>query len=428
MIRSYLRLVSSHPRYIGFGFLHYFFSGLGQTFLISFFVPHFNEAFAIDNSSFGYLYSAATVCSALTFPYAGGMIDRFPLRYLSVANGLFLTLFCLITALAPHYLVLFLGLYGLRFTGQGFMVLIGSTGLARFFDAERGRSLSLASFGLSLSEGLMPTIVTLLAGLAGWRNAWLILPVFVLGIFVPLAITLIRKQDTFQWPPRPKGEGGPEGQAEKEITEDEEGSQKGPQTPDATRKEVIRDPRFWLLVPGSMFLPFFITGMFIHQNLLAEAKGWSMEWMSTCFVAYFVSRIISYILAGPLIDRFGARRVFIFYLLPLLAGMNTLLIGDHPMVAMVYLFLAGLTASLAAVTNTAMWAEIYGTSHLGAIKSVVTMLMVLSTALGAVVIGPILEHRSIAFLATVFSAVILLLMSIGFFTVRRVERERGLGS
>ncbi len=412
---NYLGLISRYPRYIGYGFLHYFFSGLGQTFLISFFVPHFNEAFSIDNTSFGYIYSTATVCSALTFPLAGGLLDRYPLRYLSVANALLLSLFCAITAFAPHYSVLFLGLYGLRFSGQGFMVLIGSTGLARFFKAQRGKALSLSSFGLSFSEGVMPTVVTLLAGLAGWRNAWLILPVFVLALFIPFILFLIRKNDAFQWPPTEEDQ-------QEEGSDPKEKERKQP----ATRGEVLRDPRFWFLVPTSMFMPFFITGMFIHQNLLAEAKGWSMEWMSTCFIAYFVSRVLSYFMAGPLIDKITARRVFVFYLLPLLGGVNVLLAGDHPMVAMVYLFLTGITASLAAVTNTAMWAEIYGTRHLGAIKSVVTTLMVLSTALGAVVIGPILQQYPVSWLVGVFSGIILLLMTSGYVTIRKVERHRGL--
>jgi len=32
------QLIQAHPRYLGFGFLHYFFSSVGQTFFISLFV------------------------------------------------------------------------------------------------------------------------------------------------------------------------------------------------------------------------------------------------------------------------------------------------------------------------------------------------------------------------------------------------------
>ena len=136
-----------------------------------------------------------------------------------------------------------------------------------------------------------------------------------------------------------------------------------------------------------LFLPFFITGIFIHQNLLAEANGWTMEWMATCFVGFGVARITTNLVAGAIIDNFSARKVFIYYLLPLAAGLAILLIGNHRWLAMGYMILAGVTSSLSGLTSASLWAEIYGVRHLGAIKSMAATLMVLSTALGPLVVG-----------------------------------------
>ncbi len=399
---DYLTLLRQYPRYLSFGFLHYFFSGFGQTFLISFFVPYFNEAFAIDNIGFGYLYSGATLLSAFTLPFAGTLIDRYSLRWLSVGNGLMLCLFCLMVAFAPNYWVLLVALYGLRFTGQGYMVLIGSTSLARYFSKVRGKALSLASLGLSFSEGILPSFVTVMVGLVGWRDTWMLIPVALLSLFLPLSLSLVGQKDEFQKVPEHKAKENGEKQ-------------------DATRGEVVRDPKFWILATVSVFLPFFITGMFLHQNLLAEIKGWTMEWMSTCFFVFFISRLIAYFLAGPLIDRFTARRVFVFYLVPLMLGALSLLFTDHKLIAMVYLFLTGITASLATVTNTAMWVEIYGTDHLGAIKSVVTTFMVMATALGAVVMGPLLEQMPLSVMISGSAVLMVILIGMAYGTVRKVE-------
>ena len=61
---NYIRLVRSYPNYIGYGALHYFFSCMGQTFLISIFVPYFVDSLPLTNSSFSIVYGLATVSSA----------------------------------------------------------------------------------------------------------------------------------------------------------------------------------------------------------------------------------------------------------------------------------------------------------------------------------------------------------------------------
>jgi len=108
--------------------------------------------------------------------------------------------------------------------------------------------------------------------------------------------------------------------------------------------------------------------MFIHQNVVAEAKGWSMEWMTFSFTAFGASRLLTYFIAGPLIDRFSSKRIFIIYLVPLFFGILVLLLFDHCFAALGSLFLAGMTASLGSVTGVSLWAELYGVRNLGAIK------------------------------------------------------------
>lgn len=370
---------TNFPRFLSFGVLHYFFSGFGQTFLISIFVPHFIETFNFSNTYFGNLYSAATVLSALTLPWAGTLIDKLRLRTISLINGALLIFFCLIGSFAINPFILLIALFGLRFTGQGGMVVIGSTAMARYFSQVRGKAVALSSLGLSLSEAILPTAITAAIAFVTWQGALQLSALSVVLVFIPLTILLVKKNDPFQLPPE-------EEQTNNEENEDETKTEKS-----YTRKDVLRDPRFYLIVPVFMFLPFFITGMFIHQNLVAEAKGWTMEWMAFSFTGFGASRILTYFLAGPLIDRFSARRVFIVYLVPLFFGILVLLLFDHRLAAFGYLFLTGMTASLGSVTGVSIWAELYGVRYLGSIKSMTTMLMVLATALGPVVLGYLLE-------------------------------------
>lgn len=405
---DYKELFRDHSPYLGYGFFHYFFSGLGQTFLIAQFVPHFTQSLGIDNAFFGTLYAAATLLSAFLLPWAGSLIDRFRIRYLSTANAFALAAFCALTAYSTNPYLLFVALFGLRFTGQGFMVLIGSTALARYFRKARGKAVSMGSLGLSLSEMIMPSIVVLAIAGFGWRNSWLFLGGALLILFLPLIRFLVHKKSPFQKAPDKYAEGATEA--------------------DATRGQVLRDPVFWLLVPAALFVPFFITGFFIHQNLVAAGKGWDVEWLGTCFIAYGAARILAYFMVGPLIDRFKARRVFLFINLPLMVGLLFLLGVDHEYGGLAYMFFAGITGSLAAACNTALWAEVYGSSHLGSIKGSVSTLMVFLTSLGALAMEPLLggEGEGLEFTILLMSGVILFLFLLAVGTVRYIERKRVL--
>ncbi|MGB3616641.1 MAG: MFS transporter, partial [Catalinimonas sp.] len=165
---NYPQLVGRYPRYLGYGFLHYFFSSLGQTFLISNFVPYFNEDFGLTSAEFSLFYLTATLASGFTLPWLGGLVDRRPVRQISVVNGLAMAGFCVLLSLTRQPYLLLLSLYGLRLTGQGMMILIGSTAVARYFTTARGKALSLASLGLSLGEMVLPLALTALIAAWGW--------------------------------------------------------------------------------------------------------------------------------------------------------------------------------------------------------------------------------------------------------------------
>jgi len=80
-----------------------------------------------------------------------------------------------------------------------------------------------------------------------------------------------------------------------------------------------------------------------------------------------------------------------FYL-PLL-GLAALVLAlfDHPAAAAAYLVLAGLTAGSSFILLGAVFAELYGTGHLGAIRSVVQACMVFATAGAPATFGWLLD-------------------------------------
>lgn len=394
---SYFQIAKNHPQILGYGALHYFFSAIGQTFLISICVPYIIEDLGLTSLGFSNRYAVATVASALVLPLVGGWVDRAKLTLVSVIGGLGLTTACLVMFFSAKWPVLLPGLFLLRFFGQGAMILIGSTAIARFFTANRGKGLSLASMGLPIAETFMPILFVAMIGALGWETAWLCLGLTAAIVFIPGTFLLIRDHSN----------GATEATTpEKDVSGD------------FTRRQVLKDPYFYLLLPVMLFLPFFITGIFIHQNLIATEKGWSMEWMALTFIGYGVSKVIMSFMGGSLIDKFTARRVFVFYLLPLVLGLAFLLLGDHKIFGFLYMCLLGMTASLGSLTGVAIWAEMYGSKNLGAIKSMITMILVVATAIGPIVIGWGLEY-SFSYTLTSAIGTILILIILSYFVVSR---------
>lgn len=392
---NYLKLLREYPRQIGYGYSHYLFSSLGQTFFISVFVESFSNDLGMKNQGFSVLYAVATIASSLSLPFLGHVLDKVKLRNFSLVNGLVLASFCLVVSFSQNRIMLLVGLFGLRLTGQGLMALLGSAAIARNFGNERGKALSLSILGLSTGETIMPVLGIFLISLAGWQQAWQIMSLLTILIFVPVVLLIIPSQNTFHIPPLKK----------KDQYIDKS---------DKSRKEVLKDKRFYLLVANTILTPFFITGMFIHHNLLADIKGWNMTWIASCFIGYGITKTVSSLMAGPLVDRFSAKKIFPFYLLPMAFGAFLLIVlGNNPMVTLLYLCLMAISVSLMSVASTALWVELYGYTHFGAIKSMVTTVVVFASAIGPLVIGSFIGIENLWQIGLAACIVLMLAVSAG---------------
>jgi MFS family permease len=129
-----------------------------------------------------------------------------------------------------------------------------------------------------------------------------------------------------------------------------------------------------------------VTGLFFHHLNLADVKGWSHLWIAGNYFIYAIFGSSMAFVLGPLIDRFGAVRFLPWKLTPLILALVVVAQFDSPYVLWPYFILLGVSAGTH-VLVTAMWAEIYGVDHLGAIKSLVTALEVFASAIGPVLIG-----------------------------------------
>ena len=106
--------------------------------------------FGLSHGGFGSLYTLGTLASAAVLLPAGRLIDRLPLAVFTRWVVLGLAMAAAGFTLVAGPLTLALGIFALRFTGQGLMSHIALTAMARRYRRERGRAVAVASFGMPL--------------------------------------------------------------------------------------------------------------------------------------------------------------------------------------------------------------------------------------------------------------------------------------
>lgn len=368
---TYLAFVRQERRLLSFAVSFTFFSSFGQTFLISLFVPYFLTAFELSNATFGSLYSAATLTSAVALPWLGQWIDRIPLRQYSMYVAIGLLIASLVMAVSWHISMLFIGLILLRLSGQGLSGHTAQTTMARYNDQLRGKALSISGIGYPLGEAILPSIIAGVLVLFHWRTTWALIAIVIGVFFIPVLWFLIRREKT--------------------AVDDEIIDEDKPSASDQY-KLLATDARTWYVVPAILMPPFWVTGLFLYQVSAADQLGWSAGLIASAFVAFAVARIVTGLFSGPIIDRFSAKSVFPFLLIPMIFGLFIGYLFSGGWAAFVYLGLIGATMGFSSTIKSALWAEMYGTKVIGTVQSAFSSLMVFSTALSPFLVGWLLDQ------------------------------------
>ena len=365
----------SSPRFLTFGFLAAFLSSFGQTFFIALSSADIRAEFGLGHADFGLIYACGTIASAVLLIWAGRKIDDVDLRLYTFLVCAGLGCACLAMSGVGSAFWLIPVVFALRFTGQGLMSHVALVSMARYYDAHRGKALSVASMGFPAGEALFPTLAVAVIAVIGWRQMWLGAGTILLVIVIPLILWLLKghaeRHHRFA------------GQSDGVVGVTTGGGW--------TRARVIRDPAFYVVMPSYLAMPFISTGFFFHQIHLSESKGWDIALFASFFVIYAMAQTTSAMASGLLVDRIGALRLMRVYLMPALGGLLLLASFDAPWAGAVFMALMGLTSGAVSVAHGAIWAEIYGVAHLGAIKALGTALMVFSSALSPPVMGLVID-------------------------------------
>ena len=273
----------------------------------------------------------------------------------------------------------------LRLLGQGLMNHVAWTSMARYYDRDRGKATSLVTLGFAAGEMVFPlTCVTLIA-LIGWRQTWLVAAVFLAVVMMPLVLWLLR------------GQGERHRQYCARVAQATAREQTNPSpAPRGSQWRLLGERRLAMILPAVIAPNVIVGGLFFFQVQIAADKGWTMTWFASCIVAFAVTKVIALLFAGPLVDRFGAARLLFWVLWPQGLALIGLVVINHPIMALLAMAGTGLSTGANKTVTNAIWGELYSPSQLGTVRSLVSALSVLATAVAPFGMGVLLDlHVSI---------------------------------
>ena len=385
--------LSLNKKVIIFGFIFTFFSSFGQSFFLGLFNAPIRNELGISHGQFGNIFASATIISSITLIWIGKKIDEYQIINYSIFVILLLFFSSLFFSFINSIYFLAVGIFLMRFSGQGLMSHTSTTTISRFFEKSRGRALSTIWFGLSAAEFILPVLMTYFFLIYSWRIVWQGIAIFII-LFLPFVIFNTIKNVKLD-------------------SREKDKNSKLKKIKNWKRIEVIKDYRFYIVSLNMLAMPWIATGVFVYQSFISDSKMWAIYTIPKAFMFYSIATVTTLFFSGYLVDKFTSRKLIPLMNLPLLLALFVLFFFKSEISAFIFLGLVGISNGFANVLGSSTWAEIYGVKHIGSIKSLTTATMVFATAFGTAIFGLLIDNgftiENIAFVGGAYIVISLIL-------------------
>ncbi len=368
-LKNLFRFFITNFKEVSFGWLLTFLSSFGQTFLLSVYVPEIIKTFGFTEGTFGAIYAGCTVAASFIMLSVGHHVDHTSVKRVAGLTVLALACSNFILGFTNHISLLIIAIIGLRLSGQGLLSHISLTIISKYYAKDRGKALSIAALGYSVGEALLPVIISLIVVWHNWRIGAIITGVGLLLYLIKLKFTNL---DHFN--AQLSQHNNPS--ALKLIKE---------------YKNLIFEKKFLIIMPASFTMVMIVTAIFFYQYVFVADKGWSPTLYATFFTGYAVARFVFSIVGGIWVDKYTAKKLFKIFLIPITIGLLIFALSEGIIGSLFFLLLAGISIGISGPIRTAVLAEVYGTESLGAIRSLFSMFTVISSALGPLIVGYLLD-------------------------------------
>ena len=292
-------------------------------FTLGLFIGPISEEFGWDRANISLAGGAAGLCSALTVPIIGVLMDRWGVRRVLIPAIAAFGASVALIATSPNSLSTFLALYavaGIAGSGQGPLGYAKS--VASWFDEKRGLALGITMAGIGIGAALMPQYAQFLIGIFGWRAAYLGLGILIVIVALPSVFFFIRD------PQAEPASHGPAGRSSLQVLPGHEVS------------EALRDYRFWLLAAVLLIVSVVTNGVVVHTVPILTDHGYAPSQAAALMIAVGLSTMAGRLLSGYLVDNIFAPYVAAFFFLLPSLGLYFLGSATYPLLGIISIGLA----------------------------------------------------------------------------------------
>jgi MFS family permease len=271
--------------------------GLASLFLLG---GPIGAEFGWSRTAISAAVSVMMLCTAVSLPFMGRLVDRFGVKNILVPSIIIFGLCFLAASMISSYWQ-FIALYVAMGT-----IAVGTNSvpymrvLTSWFDRRRGLAIGIAGSGTGLGFGYVPLVTQELVSHYGWRGGYFGLGLIMLLFTLPMVVFLLHE--------KPQSLG---------LHPDGAVSDAPPEHPVATGdtlSEAMRRSDFWSLITIFSGLAFVLYGLIPHMVPMLQDRGVPAALAAGLASAFGWSAFGGRLLIGFLVDRFDARRIaFVFF-------------------------------------------------------------------------------------------------------------------
>lgn len=359
--------------------LGYFFSGPGQTYFVSIFIDFYIKDYGWNRSTVSTLYSIATLMAGLLLFIVGRLADRFGQKKLILIAAAFLGATCMWNSYVSSLLMLFIGFFLARLTGQGAMTLLPSTVVPQWFVRKRAFAFSVLSVGGVIGSGIIPNMNAGLINHWGWPSVWRLWGLLLWLFFIPIVFVFFHNKPA-DLGLRPYEDLSDGIELENIKNHDENNSS-------WTLKEAMRTRAFWGILFCQILPPIINTGLVFHFVSIFSSKG-----LSSASAAFVLSLLALVSFPASFITGILLKRIKIHYMMSIicllqLSALGMLLVSKSIQSAIAFSIILGVSMGLQSVSGGVVWPDYFGLKHLGSIRGMIMTSTVIASALGPIPFG-----------------------------------------
>ena len=319
--------------------------------------------------------TAQGIAGLVVSPLMGPLIDRIGARKVmlfgATVAGLGMLALMWVQAIWQFWvLYAIIGALGMGELGR----LTGTVSVAKWFVRQRGRTMAIATGGLTMGGAVMAPVIAAMLGGIGWRQTWGIMGLVMLGLVLPVVWLFMRST------PQELGL-GPDGDATT-------GSSVGARAR-AAREEVqwtlrgaLQTRTLWILVLGMNLMGLLASAMLYHQVLFFTSKGLSYQAAAYVFTASLWGATFSRIPWGFLVERVSVRWCLSAVILLRSLGALSLVVVPFPYSIGTFLAFWSFLGGSFGLLQPMVFADYFGSRFLGSIQGTLRVLMSLPQLVG----------------------------------------------